>query len=159
MAGSKNYLDCPIYTYSKDHLKTNLYLHLLYFTLLWHGHGGSSAFRRLYLPLDYSQLIVPRKIIDSLREPVNLAPPRTQLVNVPDFGTSPWVWAKSGVRGWNVQDCAFSVKLQRNFDQCDQQGCHIPEKEKSPSLYEDHEIRKEPLCPQLRCVVHQNIPG
>ena len=134
------------------------FVYLLYFTLLWHGDGGSSAFRKLLpAPSTIPSWLFPVKSLTPSGSRWNLAPPRTQPVNVPDFGTSPWVWAKSGVRGWNVQDCAFSVKRHRNFDQCDQQGCQNPEKEKSPSLYEDHEIQKEPLCWTQR-KLHQVMP-
>ena len=80
----------------------------IYFTLLCHGFGGSSAFREVIpAPSTIPSWLFPVKSVTPSGSRRSLTPPRTQLVNVPDFGTSPWVWAKSGVRGWNVRACAF----------------------------------------------------
>ena len=52
--------------------------------------------------------------------------------------------------------CFCFVKVHRSFDQCDQQGCQNPEKGKSPSWYEDHEIQKEPLCWAQLCLASKH---
>ena len=55
---------------------------LLSFTLTWRWRELSFQ-KTITCPLDYSQLIVPRKIIDSLREPVKPDPSQNTTRNCP----------------------------------------------------------------------------
>ena len=71
---------------------------LLYFTLTWRWRELSFQRRKTFPSTIPSWLFAVKSVTPSGSR-WDLAPPRTQLVNVPDFGTSPWVWAKSGVRG------------------------------------------------------------